>query len=354
MILNMVGGGGSTTKSTIIVSVTAGSTVAAYSDSGYTTLVKTATEKSSGEFWLIGLDNGTYYIKATLNGDEATTSYTISEYGVYRITMNYWAATIAVSFSTDATSLTCSDGVTTYTATESLSSGSYTFTVSNAGEWAIVASNTNDSISVSVNVTAQTAYSATLPSLVPNTYQVVEYIQSSGSQYIDTTVSGGSSFAYEIKFNPLGTTATSFEQYFAGAASSYPKLFYDNASPTGITASIGSSAADTYHLCPLANADMVITYDGTDLYLDGVQAVTITNNIGWGSQTWYVFNSHGENTLKSSMRLYYLKMYKDDNLVRYFAPCYRISDNKAGLWDRVGNTFYTNSGSGTFIVGGAA
>lgn len=90
MIFNMVGGGGgSSTKSTIIVSIDTGSTVAAYSDSGYTTLVKTATEKSSGEFWLTGLDNGTYYIKATLNGDEATASYTISEYGVYRIGMAY-------------------------------------------------------------------------------------------------------------------------------------------------------------------------------------------------------------------------------------------------------------------------
>lgn len=90
MIFNMVGGGGgSSTKSTIIVSIDTGSTVAAYSDSSYTTLVKTASEKSTGEYWLTGLANGTYYIKATKSGDEATTSYTITEYGVYRITMDY-------------------------------------------------------------------------------------------------------------------------------------------------------------------------------------------------------------------------------------------------------------------------
>lgn len=90
MIFNMVGGGGgSSTKSTIIVSIETGSTVAAYSDSSYQTLVKTASEKSTGEYWLTGLDNGTYYIKATKGSDEATTSYTITEYGVYRITMSY-------------------------------------------------------------------------------------------------------------------------------------------------------------------------------------------------------------------------------------------------------------------------
>ena len=83
------GGGGSSTKSTIIVSIDTGSTVAAYSDSSYTTLVKTASEKSTGEYWITGLNNGTYYIKATKGTDTATESYTITEYGVYRITMSY-------------------------------------------------------------------------------------------------------------------------------------------------------------------------------------------------------------------------------------------------------------------------
>ena len=77
------------TKSTIIVSIVTGSIVAAYTDAACTVLVKNAVEKSSGKFWLTGLDNRTYYIKATLNGDEAVTSYTITEYGVYRINMVY-------------------------------------------------------------------------------------------------------------------------------------------------------------------------------------------------------------------------------------------------------------------------
>lgn len=90
MIFNMVGGGGgSSTKSTIIVSIDTGSTVAAYSDSSYQTLVKTASEKSTGEYWLTGLDNGTYYLKATKGSDVSTMPYTISEYGVYRISMAY-------------------------------------------------------------------------------------------------------------------------------------------------------------------------------------------------------------------------------------------------------------------------
>ena len=77
------------TKSTLIITVDAGSTVGAYTDAACTTLVKTATERSEGEFWITGLDNGLYYIKATKNTDESIVSYTINEFGVYRINIPY-------------------------------------------------------------------------------------------------------------------------------------------------------------------------------------------------------------------------------------------------------------------------
>lgn len=82
-------GGGSGTKSTLIISIDSGSTVQVYSNSTYTTLIKTATEKSAGQFWVKGLDNGTYYLKATKGTDTSTLAYTIAEYGVYRISMTY-------------------------------------------------------------------------------------------------------------------------------------------------------------------------------------------------------------------------------------------------------------------------
>ena len=89
MIFNMIGSNGPSMKSTIIVSVSTGSTVGAYTDAACTTLVKTATERSEGEFWITGLNNGLYYIKATKNTDESIVSYTINEFGVYRICMLY-------------------------------------------------------------------------------------------------------------------------------------------------------------------------------------------------------------------------------------------------------------------------
>ena len=41
----------------------------------------------------------------------------------------------------------------------------------------------------------------------------------------------------------------------------------------------------------------------------------------------------------------------NDVLVREFIPCYRKADSVAGLYDLANNTFYTNAGSGVFVVG---
>lgn len=138
MIFNMVGGGGgSSTKSTIIVSIDTGSTVGIY-DSTYTTLIKSASEKTTGKYWLTGLDNGTYYLKATKGSDTATTSYTVSEYGVYRISMSYWAAFITVTFPYGSSTVEISNGSDTYACpSSSLSNGEYTFEVHSAGTYAV-------------------------------------------------------------------------------------------------------------------------------------------------------------------------------------------------------------------------
>ena len=52
-----------------------------------------------------------------------------------------------------------------------------------------------------------------------------------------------------------------------------------------------------------------------------------------------------------SAKLYSTTIYDDDKLVRDFVPCYRKSDGVIGVYDRVENKFYTNSGTGSFQKG---
>ena len=50
----------------------------------------------------------------------------------------------------------------------------------------------------------------------------------------------------------------------------------------------------------------------------------------------------------SNTKLYSLKIYDSNKLVRDFVPCYRNSDQVLGLYDTVENKFYTNNGTGNF------
>lgn len=47
----------------------------------------------------------------------------------------------------------------------------------------------------------------------------------------------------------------------------------------------------------------------------------------------------------------YIKIEQNGILVRNFIPCYRRADKLAGMYDIVGNVFYTNAGSGSFTIG---
>lgn len=68
----------------------------------------------------------------------------------YEATYSYFTATIQVTYPEGATT-TCSDGVTTYTAEDT--TGSYTFSVHNAGTWTITAVNGEESASTEVIIT---------------------------------------------------------------------------------------------------------------------------------------------------------------------------------------------------------
>lgn len=182
-------------------------------------------------------------------------------------------------------------------------------------------------------------------------YTQLDYIQSSGTQYIDTGISGGANASYEIMFRPTSSNV-SYQQYFAGDknptipklcenSTSYTTLFIE-VGTTNTTTSISSSTRNTVKY----NSDGSITVNGTS-----ITGLPTTAGAGWGSLTWWIFNAHEEPTLYANMELYGLKMWTDGILVRNFVPAKRNSDSVIGLYDSVSHTFFTNAGTGTFTAG---
>lgn len=184
--------------------------------------------------------------------------------------------------------------------------------------------------------------------LLPKEYQQVEYIQSSGNQYIDTGISGNEIAEYQIVFDTLGTTAHTYEQYFAGqnsTSNSVGKIFNADNITYYQSKTILTKLSDLTE----AILDVQVKVD-EGVSVNGEVKTTYTG-LGWGSVTFWVFNSHQETYQGASMKLYNLIMWSDGVKVREFIPCYRKSDDEIGLYDLISNSFFTNEGSGTFTKG---
>ena len=137
------GGGGS--GGTLTVTGVAGHTVTATKD-GKT---YTRTFNSRGVVVFKGLSTGTWTL--TMTGDGQTATLTVDVTADYAVTITYFSATIAVTYPEGST-CTCTDGTTMLTAVGT--TGSYTFTVPNTGDWTVSCTDGSSTASKAVSITA--------------------------------------------------------------------------------------------------------------------------------------------------------------------------------------------------------
>ena len=185
-------------------------------------------------------------------------------------------------------------------------------------------------------------------SILPPAYQQVEYIEGTGTQYIDTGFVDTGHSDYEMEFE-LTTLARNYQMYIGGYryAPAFPKAFAN--SETFSTMRIQSSSDISFTVSPGILYDLKV--EGTTATLNNTsQAISRGRGVD-PNLTVYIFSCSGEPNLISAMKLYGLKMYNNSVLIREFIPCYRKSDNEIGLYDKVNDVFYTNDGNGTFIKG---
>lgn len=191
---------------------------------------------------------------------------------------------------------------------------------------------------------------------LPSGYRQLEYIESSGTQYIDTGISYGSSNYNTLRMVIQNYYPTLTSPYwlvngcsgnngifYVGCANSSGAVYYGNGSNinTGKTAGAGVVHEWDYN-----------AKDGT-LILDGETIATgISYSVPSGSLPIILFgySTTTTNVDKHIERLYSCKIYDNNRLVRDFVPC--VNPNEIiGLYDTVNGVFYANAGSGTFTAG---
>ena len=180
---------------------------------------------------------------------------------------------------------------------------------------------------------------------IPDAYMELEYIGSTGTQYIDTgeTKIDG----IDITFQYTTADKSIFGARDSGGYNRFGLTVWDgkfHVMPPGFnadTANIG-----VHRLKYGANWDWKLFYD--DLERCTSEDHTISE-----SRTMCLF---GENYISSfsqmaSCRIYAAKLYRGSVLVQDFIPCYRKADGVCGMYEAVSESFFQNSGTGVFVKG---
>lgn len=174
---------------------------------------------------------------------------------------------------------------------------------------------------------------------LPNAYTQVEYIENNGYEYIDSGVVLTSSIKVEADFQitekKYGYELFVFGNCFDG--SDVPKLRF------------GVSTDNAFNTTSSGNGTISCSQTSN---IFARTTVTATAKSGSSSPNTSIYIFKGLRKASSELnskvegfgkiKLYSMKMYDSDTLIRHFVPCYRKIDNTRGLYDIINDVFYSN------------
>lgn len=183
---------------------------------------------------------------------------------------------------------------------------------------------------------------------LPNGYTRLEYIQSSGGQYIDSLFTPNNKTRIEVKFS------------WAGGSNGYLYGAVDSNNAKSVTATLSVNGGNWrfdgtyYSLKASANTIYSAVIDSSGVTING----TLNKYVGTVSSftspnTLFIFSGHNASGVSASYfvgKIYTFGIYDNGTLVRDFIPCKNASGD-VGLYDIANGVFYENKGSSSFTAG---
>ena len=262
---------------------------------------------------------------------------------------------IVVTTNKKLATLTCGSQSYTLTGDEL----SHAFMVG-AGTYTCTASLDGTTKSTTVTVTTANVYSVSISlSDVPAEYQEVEYIQSTGVQYLNSGIVPTVDTNVKIKAAYVGIVQGSSYDSVIGSTSGtgatarfYP--FGYTYSTQNLRQTYGSVQCEqtfdtNIHEIDFNNVNKTIVVDNTIVGSTATGFEPVSNQ-----PEMYMFatNDRGSAAWHGAVKLYSLQIYENGvGLLRNFIPAIRVFDSVVGMYETVTQTFFTNQGSGVFIAG---
>ena len=181
----------------------------------------------------------------------------------------------------------------------------------------------------------------------PMLYKELEYIESTGTQYIDT----GKNFASDVKIYMETMYLSPLSSYGWGRNAGSQEILWQNNMFYfgGGYSSTSQKVIDTKYAY-----DLDFTAGAMVAKINGAVVRETTNiyNASFANRIYlFALNSYGNNIEEYSGRVYGFKYVNGSTLEQNLVPAKRISDNAIGMYDTVTDTFFENAGTGEFIAG---
>ena len=197
--------------------------------------------------------------------------------------------------------------------------------------------------------------------ILPSAYYAVEYLESSGTQYIDSGIECTSDLIVDFGFSALtdvnlalcgGIDLRGNPTYFRHHCSphtnfGYSNLYWMQYNSGGVEIKCASFTFDVKHTLTVNPVTGRAVLDGATLAFTSLAS-------GYTTGKSYGIFARIDNTgaLQSRpSKIYYFKFYRNGALIGDFLPCVRRSDSKPGMYDTVTKAFFVNAGSGEFTAG---
>lgn len=188
--------------------------------------------------------------------------------------------------------------------------------------------------------------------VVPALVDYVSYIQSSGTQYIDTGFkpNNNTRVVMDCAFGSVasnttaalfgGRTGANENNYAFMWVSDYFRSDYNNSYAQQWTISAGQES----------NRRVIDKNKETTTFNGTTQSYTNATFQAPVNMLLFANNNNGTVQWQSPMTLYSCQIYDNGTLIRDFWPCYD-PDGVACLYDKANKKYYYNAGSGVFTAG---
>lgn len=188
-------------------------------------------------------------------------------------------------------------------------------------------------------------------SRLPSEYQEVEYIESTGTQYIDTGIVGKNGIRILAEMGWATLSGSLFGSRKTSGATRFFVTYYANRIDFGYggdtVSDVSPQAGQIYEIdFDVTGGTYNFGVDGTYKTGRATELDTECNMFIFGANRPYTTNQLSKSIFKSMTIAN-----ANNEMLRDFIPCYRKSDGEIGLYDTVSKNFFTNSGTGTFTKG---